>query len=298
MRSLLIAMLLAGCADEPAPVPEGPHYRYVMSELKIPVNNNDARAYGLDLNNDGVLDNQLGMVFGTLSSLGLGVDGTAREAMLRGGINLLVDLQTVDFGSADVSGVTTYLGSNPSPAPCLDPADLSTCGQQLKGTAHFSIEPDSFSDVGVASVEDSVLLADVNRLPVKLALDVTAPLRVDLHGARVKLTGLSETGFRAVIAGAIKIADVDRVMIPQAATEMNRIVTTECGQPSGVAPCGCLGRSRLLQKQFDKNLDCAISVDEVRKDDLVTALLAPDVTIDGEKQLSFGVGIELVRATF
>lgn len=300
MRAALIAILLAACTDGPEPVPSGPHYQYVMSELKIPKNNTFAREFSLDLNGDKAGDNQLGMVFGTLETLELGVASTAQEALLRGGITILADLQTTDLADSDAAGVTMYLGADPSPAPCVDPAQLSTCGQQLGGTGHFSIELGSASDLGTGPIDDGKLSAAMQTLSVEIALDAQAPLRLDMHDARVRFTGLTETGFSGVIGGMIVKADIDRVIVPQAATEIARIVGTECDLPAGVAPCGCVigSRAELLQDHFDDNNDCEVSLLEVQEDDLVAALLATDVKTSGREALSFGVGVEFVRATF
>ena len=299
MRALLIAVLLVGCGDNELRL-EGPHYQYVMSELRIPVNNIAAREYGLDLNGDKTIDNQLGMVFGTLANMGLGVGGTAREAMLRGGLNVLADLQTIDFEESELSGLTTYLGRDPSPAPCLDPARLETCGQQLLGHGHFSIDPDSGSDLGKAPLHAGVFSAGMGVLPIEIALDVNAPLRLDLRAAKVQLTSISENGFTGVLGGLITGEDVNRVIIPEAAREIKRIVGAECGQASGILPCGCIASARaaVLQHYFDDNNDCEVSLDEVETNTIAQSLLAPDVTKNGVLGLSFGVGIEFRPATF
>src|SRR6185503_4291340 len=98
-------LLCAACAtDEPLIDPVGPHYQYVVSELHLPATNTEAREFGLDINDDKSVDNQLGMVFSTLKSQGLGVDETAQESLLRGGLIMLADLQTVDFDDADAAG--------------------------------------------------------------------------------------------------------------------------------------------------------------------------------------------------
>jgi len=300
MRAVLLAILLVGCGTDPAPVPTGPHTQYVMRDLIVPPTNSAAREYGLDLNGDRAIDNQLGLVFATLKSLGLGVDATAREAVVRGGMTLLVDLQTPDFTASELAGVTTYLGTDPSPTPCLDPARLDTCGQHLLGTGHFTIVPGSASDLGMAPIAAGKLLADVGALPIEIALDPAAPLRLDLYGARIELTGISAQGFRGVIAGAIHDDDVQRVIVPQAAHEIQRIVAAECKQPLGAAPCGCIGSSRadLLQDYMDVNNDCEVTLAEVQHSGVVESLLAPDVRVQGEDGLSFGVGIVLVPATF
>ena len=85
-RYLAVALLLAACGDDnggapidappvviDAPPPPPGHHHYVIDSLLVPTNNTMARDYGFDLNNDGAIDNQLGMVLGTLASMGLDV---------------------------------------------------------------------------------------------------------------------------------------------------------------------------------------------------------------------------------
>jgi hypothetical protein len=305
MRTLaagIVALTLgAACGTEPELPPDGPHYQYVVSELHIASTNTEARQYGLDLNADGVTDNQLGMIFATLDSMGLGVDDTAREALLRGGLIVLADLQTPDFDDSEISGVRTYLGRDPIPAPCLDPAQLESCGQHLLGTGEFSVEDVSGSGLGTGPIIDGTFIAGMPRLPIQIAIiSPTEPIRVVLHGARVRATNISPTGASAIIAGGITKADIDGVVIPEAAAQMDRIVGNECGQPDGVAPCGCPknSRAKFLDGLFDANLDCTISTLEVANNSLAQSLLAPDLRLHGEDLLSFGVGVELASATF
>ncbi len=299
MRGVLIAVLLAGCGDHEVRL-DGPHHQYVMSELRIPSTNTGARADGLDLDGDRAVDNQLGMVFGALKSLGLGVDVTAQEAVLRGGLILLADLQTVDFATTELSGLTTYLGRDPMPAPCLDPTRLETCGQHVLGGGRFSIEPGSESDHGTAPIEEGVFVVDMGLLPLEIALDVDAPLRLDLQAARIRFTSIAQDGFTGVIGGLITQDDVDRVVVPQAAREIARIVGAECAQPTGSPPCGCIDGTRadLLQEYFDDNNSCEVTLAEVATSGVVESLLQPDVRTKGIQGLSFGVGVTFRSATF
>lgn len=293
-----IVILVAGCGDDIAR--EGAHYQYVVSELRIPINNKDARANGLDLNGDRTVDNQLGMVFGTLNGVGLGVASTAQEALLRGGLVMLADLQTTGFEDTELTGFVTYLGGDPDPPPCVDPMRLETCGQHLRGTGRFSIDPDSASDLASAPITAGVYLARVGTLPIEIAIDPAAPIRLDLRAARVQLTGISDGHASGILGGGIIEADIAGVLVPQAAAQMNRIVGAECGQPGGSGPCGCIGgeRGAVLQTYFDDDDDCAITLDEVGRNSITQTLFSPDIMADGERALSFGVGIELVTATF
>ena len=171
---------------------------------------------------------------------------------------------------------------------------------QLHGSGHFAIEPDSGSDQGQGKIIGGVFSAGVGVLPIEIALDVNAPLRLNMFAARVRFTSITEDGFTGVLGGLISTEDVDRVIVPQAALEMQRIVGSECGKPSGILPCGCIdgARAELLQHYFDKNDDCEIALDEVATNGLVQSLLAPDVKKNGLLGLSFGVGVEFRAATF
>jgi len=295
-----VVLIFTGCATDEPLVVNGTHYQYVVSELRVPANNAEARSNGLDLNDDETVDNQLGMVFGTLGTMGLGVGETATEALLRGGLVMLADLETNGFDDTDASGFSTWLGDSLEPEPCLDPTMLDTCGQHLRGTGRFAIDEDSASHQIPGPIVDGVFHEKAVFLPVELVIDAGRPLRLDLRGARVKLTQISETRISAIFAGGLTQHDVDTVVIPEAAANCDRIVVNECNQPGGSLPCGCTGgsRARQLQQLFDDNDDCRIETREVATNSIVLALLAPDLKIDGQKLLSFGVGVELVPARF
>lgn len=291
--------IVTGCATEDSLVVTGTHYQYVVSELRIPRNNTEARENAVDLNGDKVVDNQLGMVFGSLDTMGLGVGETATEALQRGGLVMLADLQTEDFRYTEASGFETWLGDSLEPAPCLDPARLETCGQHLRGTGRFSVDVDSTSHQIRGPIVDGVFSEKAVFLPVELVIDTGRPLRVDLRGARVKLTHVSETRISAIFGGGLTKGDLERVVYPEAAANCDRIVQNECMQQGG-DECGCLpgSRSNTLQNLFDDNHDCRITTNEVATNSIVQSLLAPDVRIDGQELVSFGVGVELVPASF
>src|SRR6478672_9959941 len=100
LLTLLPLSLAAACGGDSGGgtiVPEGMHYHYVANQVNVPTNNTQARAYGLDLNNDGTVDNQLGMVLGTLSSMGFDIQTLADTDVANGSILMLADYQTTGF---------------------------------------------------------------------------------------------------------------------------------------------------------------------------------------------------------
>src|SRR5688500_4168530 len=96
--ALPLTVVACGGDDDggPAIIPEGEHYQYVASKAYVPTNNTQAREYGLDLDGNGMVDNQLGMALGTLAQMNFDIQGTIDLAVAEGSIILLVDFQAKD----------------------------------------------------------------------------------------------------------------------------------------------------------------------------------------------------------
>jgi len=64
--------------------------------------------------------------------------------------------------------------------------------------------------------------------------------------------------------------------------------------------CGCAQSSTgaSLIGLFDANQNCAISVTEVKNNQLIMSLFAPDVTVENQQALSVGFAFTAVDATF
>src|SRR5688572_6364093 len=104
MRWLLVGVvLLSACGDDDfsgfrdaRPIdtfvpPDAPpislqHHHYVIDSLAIPTTNTQAREYGLDLNGDATVDNQLGQVFSTLASMGISFHAATATAVDNGSV--------------------------------------------------------------------------------------------------------------------------------------------------------------------------------------------------------------------
>ena len=70
----------------------------------------------------------------------------------------------------------------------------------------------------------------------------------------------------------------------------------------GVPPtCGCVGgtQGNTMHALFDSAPnDCSISASELQNNGIIMSLLQPDLTINGQPALSFGVGFTTVRGDF
>ena len=315
-----LPLIACGGGGEDQPTPEGPHYAYVANKLFVPTNNNQAREFGLDLNSDKTVDNQLGMVLGTLAGQGFDVQGTIDKAIAEASIILLADFQSSSFTSTAAAGLQIKLGDMESPAACnageqylcklangmeCDSTDTgctcSGCGRHLtNGT--FTIDPNSPDNAAVAGkVVGGTFTGGPGDITLKIALGSAAGIELDLIGARAKATGLSENGMESVvIGGALTKDDLDMKVIPAIHQQIEPIVTEDCPTPAA-ADCGCLAGStgKTILNLFDtmpKN--CIVTVDEIKNNTLIQSLLAPDVTINGKMALSLGIKAITVKGTF
>lgn len=295
-----------------AVVPVGQHYHYVIDHQYVPTNNTQARQYGLDLNGDGVIDNQLGMVLATFANMGFDVQGATNTAVDHGYTLMLPDLQTLDLQSASHTGFTTFFGINPNPPACNGGND-PVCRHHLTGSAQFAVDSNSPHDpplLGDATA--NTFASGPGVLDVQLVFVTGLPTAVHLVAAHSKLSSVTSTAIgNGVIGGGVLKSDVDGRLIPALQQALTIAVQRDCCgtssspsptcDPSATPSCGCIdsttGKSAI--GLFDTTPhDCAITVSEIQGNSLIQSLLAPDITVDGQQALSMGFGMSAVGATY
>ena len=329
--SILFTVLAGACENgSVVSFESGPISRYVVNQLQVPTDNAQGRAYGLDLNGDGTVDNQLGSVMLTLSGMGFPIQESNDAAVAEGTIILLVDLVGVSErrGVGAFGELQLFFGTNPMPPAC-DPGETYTCTtsmppvctgcqHHLTGSGVFDIDsssPQNAALVGVVS--NDVFDAGPGTFAVELALADTQPIRLDLVGgrARVALDASGSPTGAMTLAGAITQNDLVNEFLPALQRALIPIIQRDCcgapTSPGGAicnpnptgpkANCGCLDGStgKTLLGLFDTNpKDCTVSVQEIQANSLIESLLAPDITIGGQMALSLGVQASVVSATF
>lgn len=312
MRAILcFGVLCAGAAcgnvtdNKPvdAAMPDAPSptiYRWVVDKQRIPTTNAEATQLGLDLNGDGVVDNQLGAVLAAFSAQGFNQQGTVDTAISRGTILMLGE---ASVGGADpmTATFTMYTGADPQPAPCNGATDV-VCRHHLDGNGRFGIAATSAHDPPlVGTIANGTLLAGPGHLQVSLVVPDAAPVVLDLLGARVRLQSVAAASLgQSVIAGAVTAAQRDTRVYPAMQQSMSARVALDC--PSMNPPsCGCAAGSSgaTILNLFDTSpKDCKVSIAEVTNNTLIKSLFAPDLTIEGQAAISLGFEITAVKGTF
>jgi len=315
IRSFLFAALLpvslfaCGGGGGDVIVPTGMHTHYVVNKVQVPTNNTQSRDFGLDLNGDKTVDNQLGMVLGTLAGQGIDVQTSVDTAVAKGSIILLADVQTADFTSSSAAGFSLYLGDNAMPAPCTSTTDM-VCGNHLKGTGSFGIATDSPTDATLPGkiIGGTFTTSTPGNITLKIALGGGAPISLALIGARIQASGMSATGITsAILAGAITKDDLDNHVLPAVHDQVIApILLKDCpgataSGPNGPPGCNCTsgsGGKQVIALLDTMPADCTITLDEIKNNGLFSSLLAPDVTIDGMPALSLGLKATAVPGMF
>ncbi len=310
IRPLLFSLCilpLVACGDDGGDgggTPTGEKYKYVANDIQVPQRAADPGMQGLDIDGDGVVDNKLGVAIATLgTTLGDAMLASASvdAAVQDGTIIILADFQTEDFQNAGTAGLQVLLGDNPTPAACTTPADPTTCGQHLTGTASFEIAADSPRDsLLVGPIVNGTFNGGPGTVTLQISLTAGgAPINLDLIGARAQGTGISASGGTFKVGGAVAETQFDAEVLPGIKTAIIDPLVTACG--GGAPPtCGCASGSpgALVLTLLDANDDCTISVAEIKENPTIGPLLRSDVEIDGVAAISIGLIAVTTGATF
>lgn len=306
-----------GNTDASDVMPMGEHYKSVASEVDVPSTAAEPKKFGLDLDADGVVDNQLGTALVTLGAA-LSNPTVAKDAVdaavAKGSIILLADVQTTAFDNASGAGISMKLGENPMPTPCTNPADLTTCGLHLKGTGMFDVQAGGNNASLTGNIVGGTFTAGPGKVTLQIALG-DAPINLDLIGARIEATGISATGItEAKVAGAVLETDFDSKVLPGIKTSVidPQLAAAHCSATPVVAGCGCDAGSPGLSviNLLDKNpVDCTVTIEEIKTNPTLMPLIQPDVALDATtglplptgtlpNALSIGVKVKTVTAKF
>ncbi len=285
-----------------APAPPANHFHYVMSSLLVPTNNNQARDFGLDLDGDQVVDNQLGMVMGTLATQGFEIQAATSAQVDRGQVLELFDLGADSFTASSSATFAAYIGATPMPPPCSGAGD-TVCRRHLTGAGTFTIAPASPTRPPLTGViAGGMMTTAAGQLVVPLTMVFgSTPIYVTLLGAKVQLAQASDPAIMSLkLTGGVTQADINTKLIPAMRDGIEASVMKDCTALASPPQCGCASNSTgaTMVNLFDTNNNCSVTVAEVQNNSLIQSLLAPDVMLEGQQCLSYGVRATAVKAGF
>jgi hypothetical protein len=281
---LALPALLAGAcitgsgndAPEPPVVTSGTYHHYAQRLFTLPSSSTEARAFGVDLDGDDVVDNQAGAVIAALSGLGLDVQTASDEALTNGDLVILHSVRADALTSDDSVAWRVMAGRPTETSPRWD------------GTDTFRVATDDGNFVGSIDSRGAEMAWGVVAVPLPFFPD-QSPTILPLANAQIRAT-ITDTECDGVMAGAMLAPDIDttlRRFARQAITHIERHPEHEL--------------ARVAYQVFDTNGDGVITVDEMVNDPITQGLFAPDLDLDhdgDDDALSFGLGFSCEAAQF
>jgi len=335
MKRVLSLMFLAGlipaCGGSSGPgdvtmVSMANPAKYVANSLTVPM---DRTSFGMDLNGDGKVDNQLGNIIGALTANNLDTQSGVDNAVCKGQVVLLMTETSADstYQNDDATGVFVQVGNTfPYPSAAPDMCTAGAGGPKYDGTDTFTVNSTSFAGSqfagritnGTFSSNSPVTTSNPVTMQLQLPLvSGAAPVDLKIIGAHIQFHYASGMISNGQINGAIKSTDVTMTIIPNVAqlldmrVEANPTGSTE-KQILQIFDIGCSDTSA---KNFDGTPaakgDGKIATCEVADNSIIKNVLNPDVQMfdangnyhpnkanTNKDSLSLGLGFTAVKATF
>jgi hypothetical protein len=248
-------LLLAACSSSGGDVVgpfSGPVHRFSIDTMTLPITSDQAQQLGDDLDGDGNVNNQLGVVFSALSSTG---DATTHipDMIASGALASSIEIQANDLDH-DTSVGVKYYGADGDSATVI--------GGKLVGGVFVSNRTATTHHPGAATLA----------LPV---FDAADPLILDLELAELDLTPDGAGGYDGLVRGGIPIDNA------------RAAATIGIGQMISADPVRHLVFSRL----FDTDHDGIVQPQEIADSSVVGAFLVADLHAVNMMSVGFGIHI-------
>lgn len=303
--------------------------QYVVNAVMVPTTN--AKDYGIDLNGDTRIDNQLGQIIVTLASQGLNVQSGVDMALAAGDLVLLLGESSTDamFQSDSCATTSLQLGTKHPMPDFSGHGSFTADGAQPAASFNGPVSAGKFNSPPPSTTTHPVTASVL--LPLVAG---ATPVPIILQGAHLQYTrSTAGTVSGGQLQGGIKSTDVQLHIVPAVAALLSNKLMNDNPQTStdmqietlfdtgGKADAACPAgtcknptdgdgdpaRKGMCAAKADKIID----VCEVATNGLVTSLLSPDVQLFDasgafhpnkdntmKDSLSVGLGFTAVGATF
>jgi hypothetical protein len=119
MNRACLLLALSACASDPEPIEyTGETRRFVVSSIRVPTSHSESREFGLDIDGDRTIDNQLGAVTATLANLAQLISTHGDDMIAAGAIASSVELVADDFLRDDTVALR-YIGIDGEPVELI-----------------------------------------------------------------------------------------------------------------------------------------------------------------------------------
>ena len=251
--------MLVGCSSDTGGDVTGPFsgevHRYAVDEMALPSTTALTNAYAADLDGDGAVDNQLGLIVAAITQTG-DTNKHIPDLIASGALASFVEIQANSL-ETDASVGVTYFGT--------EGADAVVAGGRI------AIGSFTSNRTATTHVPGSAII----RLPVFADAD---PLELPLIGLELELDSDHAGGFDGIIRGGIPLDDARRVAYAGVAQMMRTNPTSH----------------EVFARILDTNKDGAISMSELSSSELLAGFIVDDIAIGGVPVLSVGFEVHLV----
>jgi hypothetical protein len=261
MKRISCALLFAAAcaADAPSDDVTGPYtgatHRYVVDRFSLPTNNTQARETADDMDGDGVVDNQLGMVISTIHGQGLYPEHV-EDMIASGALASSFEITADDLANDDTVSVL-YRGNDAS-------SGVAVGGHMVDGT--FRSNRSATTHVPGHAFAMLPVFADADASEIEIG-----DLEIDLYRD-------GSGGFDAIVRGTVD---------PQAALKE---AYRSSMQMVAADPDGHFYFMALFDQQ---PRDWVITEDEFTQSSFIESLFEPDVEMHGSLRLSIGFKLHL-----
>jgi hypothetical protein len=267
--ALVASAALAVPADaRPARLTKPVKHGYVINDLLVPTTNDQARAYAIDVDRDGEVENQFGSVLATLASQGLEFQSPMDVSIATGAVVMLLSVQTTSLQNARGVKVRLFRG-----VPKASP--------DLNGGGRFRVDKTAPKTELKARIKNRAIRTRAGNVSVSLPpfYPGLPDIRLDLVRGRIEGSCKAKRCVKGKIGGALTSEDVDAHIIPALGAMARAYVAADCPTtPPDDCPPNSAGSTML--NLFDANDDKVITDQEVRENSLIQSLLAPDLDLD------------------
>jgi hypothetical protein len=250
----------------------------VVSSLTL---STSGQQHGLDLNGDGVVDNQIGRFLGQVKQLvGLDLQADLDTHLAKGKALLLYDVIADSLVDANQVQIRAYVGSDLD----SDPSDNFSGIESFRASS-----PTATSPVLPAAISAGLLASTkpgVGMISLPFVSDTTVlPLQRTRLQAKVGHDGMRQ----GILAGAISVADAKTRLAPVLSNELNRLYRRPGQDPLLV---------NVIRATLDTNKDGQLTAPEFVASDFFKLFLnTADVDTDNDgaaDAISFGIAFKSV----